>query len=122
MASGPYTTNENLNFEALEELCTRAAEQKPDVVILMGPFIDSEHPLVKSGDFDLEDVDMTIDGTIDDLFREKISRQIRRIENSCVIMIPSLRDAVSKHCAFPQEELKRKALKLPPVGFTSLGF
>lgn len=115
MASGPYTTTDNLDFEALDELCNKAAEQKPDVVILMGPFIDSEHPMVQNGDFDLEDVDMMIDGTVDDLFREKISRKISRIQNSLVLMIPSLRDSASKHCAFPQEGLKRKVLRLPDV-------
>ncbi|KAF8544814.1 DNA polymerase alpha subunit B N-terminal-domain-containing protein [Trichophaea hybrida] len=113
MASGPYTTQDNFNFEALDELCTKAVEQQPDVVIFTGPFIDSEHPLVKAGEFDLEDTNMMNDGTIEDLFCEKISRKIQRIKNSMVIMIPSLRDAVSNHCSFPQEQLKRKHLGLP---------
>jgi len=115
IASGPYTTQDNLNFEALDELCTKAAEQQPDVVIFAGPFIDSEHPLVQAGEFDLEDIDMANDGTIEDLFCQKISRKIQRIKNSMVIMIPSLRDAVSRHCSFPQEQLKRRPLELPSV-------
>lgn len=117
VAAGPYTTQDNLEFEALEELCARAADQRPDVVILAGPFVDSEHPLVRAGDFDLYDVDAANDGTVDDLFRERISRRIQRITHSMVILIPSLRDAVSRHCSFPQEPLKRKFLKLPDVRF-----
>jgi len=113
IASGPYTTNDNLDFEALEELCTKCAEQQPDVVILTGPFIDSAHPLIQTGDFDLEDGNE--DGTIEDLFRQKISRKLQRITNSLIILIPSVRDAVSKHTAFPQEGLKRKHLDLPTV-------
>lgn len=115
VAAGPYTTQDNLEFEALDELCTRAADQRPDVVILAGPFVDSEHPLVRAGDFDLHDVDAANDGTVDDLFRERISRRIQRITHSMVLLIPSLRDAVSRHCSFPQERLKHKPLKLPDV-------
>jgi DNA polymerase alpha subunit B len=114
IASGPYTTQDNLAFEALDELCTKAAEQQPDVVILTGPFIDSAHPLVQAGDFELEGGDMD-DGTLEDLFRQQISRKINRIRNSMVLLIPSVRDAVSKHCAFPQDRLNRKLLGLGDV-------
>lgn len=113
IASGPYTTNDNLDFEALEELCTKCVEKQPDAVILTGPFIDSAHPLIQTGDFDLEDGNE--DGTIEDLFRQKISRKLQRITNSMIILIPSLRDTISKHTAFPQEGIKRKNLDLPPV-------
>jgi DNA polymerase alpha subunit B len=99
----------------LDELCSKAAAKKPDAVILTGPFIDSEHPLVQIGDFDLEGVDGKNKGTIEDLFRERISPKIHRIKDSMVIIIPSLRDAVSKHLSFPQESLKRKPLDLPLV-------
>jgi DNA polymerase alpha subunit B len=115
IASGPYTTQDNLEFEALEVLCTKAAEQQPDVVILTGPFIDSEHPLVRNGEFDLDEIDTMNDGTMEDLFRQKIARRIARIKNSMVLLIPSVRDAVSNHCAFPQEGLKRKFLGLADV-------
>jgi DNA polymerase alpha subunit B len=111
IASGPYTTQDNLAFEALDELCNKAAELQPDVVILTGPFIDSAHPLVQAGDFELEDDE----GTLEDLFRQQISRKINRIKNSMVLLIPSVRDAVSKHCAFPQDRLNRKFLGLGDV-------
>jgi DNA polymerase alpha subunit B len=117
IASGPYTTEDNLLFESLDAICDKAAEQQPDVVILTGPFIDSDHPLVRDGDFDLETADPNEGGTLEDLFRERIARRIRRIANSLVILIPSLRDAVSKHLAFPQEGFRRKLLDLPPVSF-----
>ncbi|KAL7270614.1 DNA-directed DNA polymerase alpha subunit pol12 [Rhizina undulata] len=112
IASGPYTTDDNLLFESLDKLCSDAAANPPDVMILCGPFLDSEHPLVASGDFDLETVDEN-SGTLDDLFRERISKLIRKV-GCMVIMIPSLRDAVSRHVAFPQERLQRKRLDLPP--------
>lgn len=115
VASGPYTTDDNLHFEALDEICRRAAETCPDVVILTGPFIDSSHPLIQTGDFDIEGVDNREGGTLDDLFREKISRKIQRIDKSLVVMVPSVRDSVSRHISFPQESLKRRGLELPSV-------
>lgn len=116
VAAGPYTTDDNLLFESLDEICNRAAETCPDVLILLGPFIDTEHPLIKAGDFDIEGVDPMEGGTIEDLFREKIGRKISKVERSLVIIIPSIRDAVSKHVAYPQEPLKRKkTLGLSPV-------
>lgn len=115
VASGPYTTEDNLHFEALDEICRRAVETSPDVVILTGPFIDSEHPLIKTGDFDIEGVDSQENGTLEDLFRVKISRKIRRIEKSLVLLIPTIRDAVSRHISFPQEPIKKRILELPLV-------
>lgn len=115
VASGPYTTDDNLLFESLEELCKKAAEQKPDVVILCGPFLDTEHPLIASGDFDLETVDTSEGGTLEDLFKEKISPKIKLIQDSQIIIVPSVRDAVSKHVSFPQDALPKKPLDLPKV-------
>ncbi|KAI5840173.1 DNA polymerase alpha subunit B N-terminal-domain-containing protein [Morchella snyderi] len=110
VASGPYTTEDNLDFEALDELCERAARERPDVVILTGPFIDSEHPLVKTGDFDLEHEQ---GAPIDDLFRERVSTKIQKIKNSMVILIPAVTDAISAHVAYPQDVIKKRFLDLP---------
>ena len=54
-ASGPYTADDNLDFEPLHALCERAADTYADALILNGPFIDAEHPIIASGDFDLPD-------------------------------------------------------------------
>ncbi|KAI5781432.1 DNA polymerase alpha subunit B N-terminal-domain-containing protein [Geopyxis carbonaria] len=113
IAAGPYTTDDNLSFEALSALCDKAAAQKPDVVILLGPFIDSDHPLIAAGDYDLgDDGDDGAAATLDDLFRARIAPLINRISHSLVLLIPSQRDAVSRHPCFPQEPLKRKQLGL----------
>lgn len=117
VAAGPYTADNNLLFEPLEEICRRVAETCPDVLILLGPFIDAEHPMVQAGEFEIEGVDGKNDGTIEDLFRERVSRQIARVERSIVLLVPSTRDAVSRHVAFPQEKLKKEELGLPRVGF-----
>lgn len=120
VASGPYTTDDNLRFEALDEICRRAVETCPDVLILMGPFIDSGHPLIQTGDFEIEGVDSKNGGTFEDLFREKINRKIKRVEKSLVLLVPTVRDAVSRHISFPQEPLKKRMLELPSVRYHEL--
>ena len=51
-SSGPYTTADNMDYIPLKDLLTAAKEVStpPDVLILMGPFVDASHPQVKSGD------------------------------------------------------------------------
>ena len=39
-ASGPYTTDDNLDFEPLHALCSQAADTHVDALVLCGPFID----------------------------------------------------------------------------------
>ncbi|PWW79524.1 DNA polymerase alpha, subunit B [Tuber magnatum] len=112
VASGPYTTDDNLHFEALSEICNKAAESCPDVLILTGPFIDVDHPLVRTGDFDFDTQGRDV-GPMEDLFCKIITPKIRRVQRSLVILVPSVRDIVSKHVSFPQEQFKRRQFDLP---------
>jgi len=43
MASGPFTSSTDLTYKPLEDLLDHVTEQKPDVVILTGPFVDCKH-------------------------------------------------------------------------------
>ncbi|KAH6582661.1 hypothetical protein BASA61_008411 [Batrachochytrium salamandrivorans] len=97
VASGPFTLIGNLLYESLESLVVDVIEDDPpDVVILLGPFVDLDHPLIASGQV-LEDVD--------DIFRNQIAKRIDRMRAARpglqVILIPSIRDACSEWIAFP---------------------
>ncbi|KAF3229197.1 DNA-directed DNA polymerase alpha subunit pol12 [Orbilia oligospora] len=111
IAAGPYTTDDNLDFEGLTELVDRIVETEPDAVFLSGPFIDTEHPKVKLGDFPV-DMNNFSGYVLEDLFKEKITSQLNRITKSMVLLVPSTRDAVSKHVSFPQDRFQRKLLGL----------
>jgi DNA polymerase alpha subunit B len=119
MASGPYTTEDALDFSPFSALCKKAEELKADSLVLCGPFLDIEHPLVRDGDFDLpSDFPVEPDqATLNDVFRYHISLPLQRLAKAVpsitVLMCPSLRDAVSKHAAWPQDRLVRKDLQLP---------
>lgn len=119
IASGPYTADDNLDFEPLHALCDRAADTYADALVLAGPFIDSEHPLIASGDFDLpDDIPLEPDtATMATVFRYLISPALRRLEAAnphiTILLVPSVRDVVDKHVSWPQEAFPRQGLNLP---------
>ncbi|EES15907.1 hypothetical protein BDA96_08G093400 [Sorghum bicolor] len=47
ITAGPYTRTDNLLFEPLQELLSYACRKQPQLLILTGPFIDSDHPDIK---------------------------------------------------------------------------
>ena len=117
-ASGPYTADDNLDFEPLQALCSKAADDMVDAMVLTGPFLDIEHPLLATGDFDLPDVkDIDHDATMSTLFRLWISAPLQTlcaaVSSITVILVPSVRDAISKHVSWPQEQLPKAILGLP---------
>jgi len=121
IASGPYTADDNLAFEPLSALCEKAATIYADVLIMVGPILDLEHPLIASGDFDLPD-DPSIKpdkATMSDVFRTLIgaplSRLAQQVPSMTMILVPSVRDIVNKHISWPQEpfDKKDKSLGLP---------
>ena len=119
VSAGPYTADDNLAFEPLNALCEKVAESYADVLIVVGPLLDLEHPLLASGDFDLPD-DGSIEpdkATLNDVFRILIGKPLRtlaaQVPNITIILVPSVRDAVNKHVSWPQEPFDKKVLGLP---------
>lgn len=54
-----------------------------------------------------------------DIFRDEVTSRLQRVvENSpgtCIIVVPSVRDMVSRHVAYPQAMLDKEQLGLPKV-------
>lgn len=117
--SGPYSADDNLDFEPLHALCSQAADTYADVLVLTGPFIDVDHPLVATGDFDLpeEAMDEPDTATMSTVFKYMISPALNRLIASnphiTILLIPSTRDVIDKHVSWPQEPFPRKELGLP---------
>ena len=119
VSAGPYTADDNLNFEPLHVLCEKAKDTYADTLILIGPLFDIEHPLLASGEFELPD-DGSIEpdkATLTDAFRIMIAGPLKRlaqaVPNITIILVPSVRDAVNKHVSWPQEPFGKKELGLP---------
>jgi DNA polymerase alpha subunit B len=118
IASGPFTAEDNLDFEPLQALCDKAEESMADALILSGPFLDIEHPMLASGDFELPDVrGLDEEASLAALFRIWISPPLQRlcsaVPSITIIMIPSVRDALNKHVSWPQARFAKKDLALP---------
>lgn len=119
VASGPYTADDNLAFGPLHALCQKAEETCADMLLLIGPLFDAEHPLLASGDFDLPD-DPSIEpdrATLVDAFRVMIAKPLQAlaqvIPSITIVCIPSTRDLMNKHVSWPQDNLPGKKLGLP---------
>lgn len=53
VASGPFTTKDNLENEPLKELIRYIRAHRPHVAILHGPFLDIKHQMVEDGELDV---------------------------------------------------------------------
>ena len=49
-AAGPYTTSDNLDYQPIADLLGFIEDEKPDVVVLMGPFVDLRQEKIQSGE------------------------------------------------------------------------
>ncbi|KAJ8615681.1 hypothetical protein MRB53_035053 [Persea americana] len=97
IAAGPFTTTDNLLFEPLVELLAYASRKQPQLLLLMGPFLDSEHPDIKKG---------TVSRSFDEIFHVEILRRLQDYaeymgSGARVLLVPSTRDA-NHDFVFPQ--------------------
>lgn len=100
VAAGPFTTTENLAYEPLEELLTHAADMKVGVLILIGPFLAEDHPLILSGA-----VDETYENIMEIGFYSKLATfAYQTNEKIKILLIPSSKD-VHLDPVFPQSSI-----------------
>ena len=63
VAAGPYSSSEDTAYEPLAALLEYCGQRRPDVLLLLGPFVDAEHPAVRGG---------LLDETFDELFESRV--------------------------------------------------
>jgi len=107
VASGPFTCSTNLEYEPWTDLLHHLLTQKPDVVILTGPFVDMNHNSVQTGQtiLSFENRDGTSQEDIvvpyESFFAAKISGAIEELLaaddslHTQFILVPSLDDATT---------------------------
>lgn len=93
VASGPFTTSDNLDFVPLGDLCQLIRSDQPHLVILTGPFVDAKHPMIEACD-----ADKPFSGYFDDIMG-KIKACVENTHVQ-VILVPSSRD-VHHHYIYP---------------------
>ncbi|XAR64436.1 DNA-directed DNA polymerase [Bertholletia excelsa] len=119
IAAGPFTTTDNLFFEPLAELLAYARRKQPQLLLLLGPFIDSEHPEIKKG---------TVNRTFEEIFHIEILGRLQDYVEymgsaARVMLVPSIRDA-NHDFVFPQPafEIKPPDLKHQIASLNNPGF
>ena len=100
VACGPFTTTEDLSLEPLKALIESAGKDKCDLLVLCGPFVDKDHPIVRQGKVDME---------YDDIFGVCCEALRALPEETKVVMVPSVRD-VHHDPLFPQPAFRTKAM------------
>jgi len=142
--AGPYTTVEDLDYDPLSDLMGVVRDERPDVVVMMGPFVDLRHPLLKDGEVTMEVMEQGENGesegrrvhvTFETLFYNKVALEIDDLLReggdwgAQFVLVPSLDDAVAES-TYPQAPLADSLpadehfLKLPGaegIEFGSLG-
>ncbi|THH11357.1 hypothetical protein EW145_g701 [Phellinidium pouzarii] len=110
VACGPYTLDTNLEYTHFSSFIERVISLRPSVLLLLGPFVDAFHPIIKAGH---------IDQTPGEIFRERFVESLRSFlkvsPDSLILLEPSIRDILSDHPVFPQCELDDSFMADPRV-------
>ncbi|KAG5670701.1 hypothetical protein PVAND_000948 [Polypedilum vanderplanki] len=100
IASGPFTSDENLLFEYLDKLIENCQNNKPDVLILTGEFFNSKSKLI----FDLAT-------ETDEHFRKMLVSISERLgEDTKVVVVSSVNDINGSACYPTRPYVFRKGL------------
>ncbi|RKP39259.1 DNA polymerase alpha/epsilon subunit B-domain-containing protein [Dimargaris cristalligena] len=109
-ATGPFTLDDNLDFEPLADFFTAVRRDRPDVVILQGPFIDHNHPLVVDGDLDDTPAGLFQSHILPNFLRGRATEGGGGLLGSSqgayppprIVLVPSPRDLLHPYLTFPQ--------------------
>ncbi|KAI9340047.1 DNA polymerase alpha/epsilon subunit B-domain-containing protein, partial [Zopfochytrium polystomum] len=104
IAAGPFTLSSNLLYEPLRELVKVVQKEGPDVVILMGPFVDKGHPGVGPTPNGVRagNAEQILRNILKPIFEEILAAR----DGLKLVLIPSTRSRESEWVAYPQ----------PPIG------
>eukprot|EP00064_Thunnus_orientalis_P012307 superscaffoldBa00001873_g12342 len=94
VACGPYTPSDSLTFDPLLDLINVIVRDRPDVCLLLGPFVDSKHEQIEKAQ-------------VTETFEAIFSRCIESIVDGTksvgcrLVFVPSQRD-INHHFIYPQ--------------------
>ena len=101
-ACGPFTTANSMDYQPFIDFINVVIEQKPDVVILMGPFVDVRQESVKLGQMMMEDGGLEQVVDYETIFSQYISGVIEECFETGnlqtqFVLVPALEDATAKY-------------------------
>ncbi|KAF7695532.1 DNA polymerase alpha subunit B [Silurus meridionalis] len=107
VACGPYTPSDSLTYDPLIDLINIINKDRPDVCILLGPFVDSKHEQIEKGQ---------VTETFETIFSKCIESIVdgTRGTGCKLVFVPSQRD-VHHHYIYPQPPFTLPDLKKDDV-------
>ncbi|KAL6459154.1 hypothetical protein MHYP_G00326260 [Metynnis hypsauchen] len=107
VACGPYTPSDSLAYDPLIDLINIINKDRPDVCILLGPFVDSKHEQIEKGQ---------VTETFETIFSRCVDSIVdgTRGTGCKLVFIPSQRD-VHHHYIYPQPPFTLPDLKKDDV-------
>lgn len=107
--AGPYCLRNGLDFTPLEQALEHAARERPQVLILLGPFLEAGNTKVTSGDTTLPGEDDPV--SFEDLYAQHLLPLLERClaplcrgRQTEVLVVPSLEEVLCSH-PLPQPPL-----------------
>lgn len=104
VARGPYTLDDDLSYQPLEDLLNKCSEEQPNVILLMGPFVTLNHPKIATG---------KVNSLPEEIFHNQIFRKLERFleksQHSHVLLMPHADDIIQLFPLYPQPPLKKSA-------------
>jgi hypothetical protein len=122
VACGPFSLAGDLEYEPLEDLLAHVAADKPAVLVLMGPFVDADHPAIASGQ-----CAKAVPGAkapqsffFEDLLEYVLSRIAASVDGTRtrVVLVPCTNDVAGASICFPQPPLSTTRERLRELGFS----
>lgn len=106
VASGPYTSNDDLDFAPWHALVDNIEREPVDVLVLLGPFLPLSHPLLPTSPIMPADI-----------FKRHFASRLNALTSSSSssttpILVPSVSDALTSHAAWPQPKYDAAELGL----------
>ena len=100
VAAGPFTTSLNLRYEPLADFLRLVEETRPEVIVLLGPFLDERHRRIA----DIQDV--VLASVLEHRVLQRLQATCERLPRTTVVLAPSCHDIVHSVCALPQPPLE----------------
>lgn len=110
IGAGPFTLQDNLSYEPLHDLLNYVNETQPQILILMGPFLDRCHESIFNGGL-AQTFDSFFEGLIENIMNSVLNVDIQ------VIIVASLKDA-NHHPIYPTPQYQIRE-KYPNLTFVS---
>ena len=106
VAAGPYTTTDDLTYAPLRELVLKATEERPDCLVLLGPFVDEQHPQLLNGELPVTYEELfhrQVVAPLTDLIEQQLEADAPKVTH--VVLLPSPKD-IHQLSAYPQPALR----------------